>query len=798
MRVALFVLAGFFVGAFCAWFVMRWQSARANKTIRLLRGYEAVFNSMPHYIAFDDKEIGDLYANPEACKMMGYAPGSVIEKTASHDAEGMELLVNTAFPAAQKNGVWIGENKLYHRDGSWIPVQQTVFPIYNKQGKQTGMGTLMRDITREKKMRADMDIQAAIINSSQDFVAAVDHDFAVTYLNPAAYRMSGYTAEEIGLQLTPDVVLSPDAAKSVYETGRHVVEHGAVLQREEIMHRRDGKQTTVLMTLFPITDQQGRRFGLGTIMRDITAQKATEQAVFEARNRLDVALKSARAGVWEIDLSTDTARLDENILALLRMDVKQNDLPIHAFIAMLVRGMPAQAQDALYAAVRERNLTVDSFPTDMHFALPDGQELYLTQSVNVMRNASGRPTYITGIVMDVTARTKMENELMLAKDAAESASRAKSQFLSNMSHEIRTPMNAIIGMTRIAKGTTDPKRIEESLDKVEASGAHLLNIINDILDISKIESGKMELFCEDFDLKRMLDTILHVTNVRAEEKKLTLDVRMAPDVPTALFGDVTHLSQVILNLLSNAVKFTPAGGHVCLHITQQGITEDDVQLKVAVCDDGIGITPEQQSRLFSAFEQADGSITKRYGGTGLGLVISRKLIQMMGGDILLQSALGKGSTFSFVIPLPFAKGEMTGEDQQAESAQTTYPGKQVLIAEDIEINREILACMLEPFGVTVTMAQDGQEAVNLFREHPDKYDLIFMDIQMPVMDGYTATREIRSSGLTRASTVPIVAMTANAFAEDVQQALASGMNGHLAKPVDQGEFVKSLHKYLAS
>ncbi len=798
MSVAFFMLAGFSLGALCAWLAMRRLSVRANKTIRLLRGYEAVFNSMPHYIAFDDKDMGDLYANPEACKMMGYEPGSVIEKTASHDAEGMELLLRVAFPAAQEHGVWIGENKLYRRDGTWIPVQQTVFPIYSKQGKQTGMGTLMRDITREKKMRADMDIQAAIIDSSQDFVAAVDHDFKVTYLNPAAYRLSGYTPEEIGLQLTPSVVLSPEAAKAVYETGKQVVATGTVVQREEVMHRRDGQQTMVLMTLFPITDQQGRRFGLGTILRDITTQKAAEQAVFEARNRLDVALKSARAGVWEIDLSTDTARLDENLLALLHMDARRNDLPINEFIAILVRGMPAKAQDALYTAMRERNLTVDSFPTDLHFVQAGGQELYLTQSVNVMRNATGRPTYITGIVLDVTARTKMENELLLAKDAAEAASRAKSQVLSNMSHEIRTPMNAIIGMTRIAKGTTDLKRIEESLDKVEASGAHLLNIINDILDISKIESGKMELFCEDFDLKRMLDTILHVSNVKAEEKQLALDVTMAPDVPTALFGDVTHLSQVILNLLSNAVKFTPAGGHVRLDIGQQGITQDGVQLSVSVRDDGIGISPEQQSRLFSAFEQADGSITKRYGGTGLGLVISRKLIQMMGGDILLQSELGKGSTFSFVVPLPFAQGEMDGEEAQETGELATYPGKQVLVAEDIEINREILGCMLEPFGVTVTMAQDGQEAVDLFRKHPGRYDLVFMDIQMPVMDGYTATREIRASGLLGAQSVPIVAMTANAFAEDVQQALASGMNGHLAKPVDQGEFVKALNKYLAS
>jgi signal transduction histidine kinase/CheY-like chemotaxis protein len=431
----------------------------------------------------------------------------------------------------------------------------------------------------------------------------------------------------------------------------------------------------------------------------------------------------------------------------------------------------------------------------------------------------------------------IQNRMSLLERArTEAAARAKGDFLAQMSHEMRTPMNAIIGMSNIARRASDEATRLESIAKIENASKHLLGVINDILDMSKIEAGKLELVEGDFDFKAMIDTVVNISSTSIVNKSQHLECTIDERIPRYLHCDSQRLTQVITNLMSNASKFTAEGGTVGLTITREALegadargdgdgdddgreggAERSVTLSVSITDTGIGISDEALTRLFTPFEQADNSTTRVYGGTGLGLVISQRIVKAMGGVIAVSSTLGEGSCFSFTVTVPQAQS--TGDRQEkdglaSDPCDLDLSGHTILLAEDVEVNREIALALLQPTGISIDVAHTGREAVEAFEANPTRYSLILMDIQMPEMDGYEATRRIRALEARRASEsgsagaadtaagadgarpLPIVAMTANVFKEDVEKCRAAGMNDHIGKPINMAELFDKIESHL--
>ncbi|GHU67814.1 hypothetical protein AGMMS49983_19540 [Clostridia bacterium] len=553
------------------------------------------------------------------------------------------------------------------------------------------------------------------------------------------------------------------------------------------------------------------------------------------------------------------------------------------------------------------------------------ERLFSESEVNILQSGSM-------LIANAILRHDMMQRLKESAEEAQIANRAKSEFLSNMSHEIRTPMNAIIGMTSIGLSAQDTERKDYAFGKIGDASNHLLGVINDVLDMSKIEAGKLELSFAEFNFEKMLHNVSNVITFRADEKHQQFIVRIASDIPPMLVGDDQRLAQVITNLLSNAVKFTPDGGSVSLNTHLVSDIDDAITIQVEVTDTGIGISEQQQSRLFQSFQQAESSTTRKFGGTGLGLVISKQIVEMMGGRIWIESELGRGSTFAFTAQLKrgdetahallpvgvkwdnirvlvvddmpeirdyfkviasqlkfacdasgsgedalrmiaengsydlyFIDWKMPGMDgvelarrirasdghtsvitmisaaewsaieTEARAAgvdnflskplfpssvadcintalgranvmdaksegqdlpSDSFRGRRILLVEDVEINREIVLALLEPTQIQIDCAENGAVALEMFADAPEAYDMIFMDVQMPEMDGYEATRRIRALELPHAKEIPIVAMTANVFREDIENCFAAGMTEHIGKPLVFEEVLSKLRKYV--
>ena len=427
---------------------------------------------------------------------------------------------------------------------------------------------------------------------------------------------------------------------------------------------------------------------------------------------------------------------------------------------------------------------------------PDGTPI--PSDVILVRTKYKDGYIVAGYTRDLREHNKIIGELEQALKQATEASKAKSDFLSVMSHEMRTPMNVIIGMTSIGIKAENIEEKNYALEKINETSAHLLGVINDVLDMAKIEADKLEITPIEFKFEEMLNKIMTVVGFRADEKKQKLIVNLDKKIPAYIIGDDQRLAQVITNLTDNAIKFTPENGNVNLDVFLHDEIDGTCILRIEITDSGIGISGEQQEKLFNAFEQAESGMSREYGGTGLGLVISKNIVELMNGKIWVESEVGKGSKFIFTVSVKRSNKTRRSlpDINIIRDAADEFKDKRMLLAEDVDINREILISLLKDTGLIFDCAGNGKEAYDMMKAEPDKYDIIFMDLQMPQMDGYEATKRIRNLPSSKGSKIPIIALSANVFTSDIEKCKNVGMDDHLGKPLDIEKIFEVLRKYL--
>lgn len=607
-----------------------------------------------------------------------------------------------------------------------------------------------------------------------------------------------FRIHELELADTPPVdramTLYPPEARAAIESAlKKAIEEGIGYDLELPMDTASGRRIWVRTQGEP-QFVGSRVVRVSGAIQDISAQRRAAQALENSLNNLQCTLEATDDGIFGYDGTDTSGRL---LFANDRFFELWNIPPGNAPVTGL-----AEVSEAARKLFIDPDREVRRIDEILALGVVHEDKVHLRDGRVLFRRSMPLPegSQVSHVwsFRDITGEENTKAELKASHDEARRANAAKSDFLSRMSHELRTPMNGIMGMIDLVlRRTTDP-HTKDRLGKAQRSSEHLLGVINDILDISKIEAERLTLETIDFPLRNVLEQLTDMVGHKAAEQNLKLRLDVAPEVAAASFrGDPLRLRQILLNLAGNAVKFTPHGT-ITVRVKQVAESLRDVLLRFEVEDTGIGIAAEDQQRLFTAFEQADGSMTRKYGGSGLGLAISKRLVIMMGGEIGVESVPGQGSTFWFTARLGKATvsavppGPTFVRDEAKARVRKEFAGARVLLAEDEPVNRIVARARLEDLGLVVDEAMDGAEALqSAQRQH---YDLIMMDMQMPNLNGIDATRAIRADSLNMAT--PILALTANAFQEDRERCLAAGMNDHIAKPIDPGRLVETLLHWL--
>jgi PAS domain S-box-containing protein len=621
-------------------------------------------------------------------------------------------------------------------------------------------------------------------------MALVDLNGRFLKVNRALCETVGYSEQEL-LSLTFQEITHPADLEEDLELARQLIS-GEIrtYQLDKRYIHKDGRLVWILLVASVVRDTAGQPLHFIAQIQDVTARREAEQALRESEKRYRTLIDTANEGVWTIDAKGRTNYVNQRLADMLgyrREEIIGRSLG--EFMDSEVLPDLSHFLDRRRSGIREVH--------EFRFKRSNGTELWALLATTPIQGEDGTYLGALAMVTDITSRKRVEAELLIAKQVAEQAARAKSEFLANMSHEIRTPMNGILGMTELLLDTTLTSEQRDYLDMVLSSAESLLLIIDDILDFSRVEAGRLELDVHPFKLKQSLLQPLRVLGLRAEQKGLALTLRVDPDVPDSVIGDVGRLRQVLVNLVGNAIKFTQTGG-VLVELRQESVADGEVTLHFSVRDSGVGIPVERQAAVFEPFVQGDASVTRRFGGSGLGLAISARIIALMGGRFWLESEIGKGSTFHFTLRLPLVR-QTPAQDSPLHEApaiaasadrEPAATGLRVLLAEDDPVNQHLAEVLLTKRGYSTVVAQNGRLALEALER--ERFDLVLMDVQMPEMGGLEAVARIRQREAGTGAHIPVIALTARAMVGDREECLAAGMDGYLTKPLRSADLFTAI------
>jgi PAS domain S-box-containing protein len=756
------------------------QQARLKESITFS---DSLMASLPATICVFDAD-GNILR--WSSNFLGYSAAEMLGKQIiSTIAPDSLEIVQEAMKGAFVDGAAETEATLVAENGDRVPCYlKGVRITYNHRPCVLGIGV---DISRRKRAEEYVKLQTAALESAANAVVITDVQGTIQWVNPAFTLLTGYSFNE-AVGSNARILKSGVHPQSFYADLWKTVLSGNVWSGEITNRKKDGTLYTEQMTIAPVCAAASEITNLVAVKQDVTEQKRVEAALSQSEKQF----RALAENIPEVFFV-----LNPNPLQMIYMSPAYEAVwgaPIEAIYAN-----PAVWIEAIHPEDRERIKadfvrSIQGGDVDMEYRIlrPDGSLRYIHARAFHVRE-SGTAARVVGLAEDVTRFKQVQSDLKKAKDEAESANRAKSEFLANMSHEIRTPMNGIVGMTDLLLDTELTSEQAEYLHMVKASADSLLTVINDILDFSKMEAGKLELDCIEFDLRKSMGEIVRMLAIRAQQKGLEFILDVDPGVPRMVSGDPSRLRQVLLNLIGNAIKFTEKG-EIELTVRAEFRSSEGSSLRFAVKDTGIGISADKQQTIFDAFSQADSSTTRKYGGTGLGLTISAKLVRLMGGKIWVESESAKGSTFYFTAELTRSAADSAVEAQSAAQ----LAGIHVLVVDDNATNRRILRDSLLRWDMVPAVA-DGATAAMLVLERArasgTAIALLLVDAQMPETDGFGLVETIRRDPAF--SGLKIVLLTSAGIRGDAVRCRTLGISAYLTKPFDRSELREVLLRVLA-
>lgn len=756
--------------------------------------YEQILNQIPADIAIVDGQQRYLFVNPSAVRdpetrkwIIGKTdedyrryknkPVKESEKRTQHFKEVVRM---------RSQQEW--EERLITADGRVEYHLRVLHPVFNSSGLLDIMIIYGFNITERKKIEEKIKLSEnryrSIFDNSQALICTHDLNGIVIDINRSATQTFGYERGELtGMHLSD---LLPEDKRAEFEASYlNTIRKEGKAEGIMVAISKEQKVLYLLYQNYLVNNEGETPYVIG-FSQDITGRIEAERALRKSEEKYRSIIANMNLGLVEVDMQEQIIYANNSFCGM--SGYESDELIGKNAASLFLKG----ANKDLGTDVMRRRKEGKSDAYEIKIKDKRGALKWWLISGAPVFDSEGIFKGSIGIHLDITAQKELEEELRHAKAEAEHSTQAKDIFLTNMSHEIRTPMNGILGISGLLAKTTLNEQQRFYLDNIKHAAKNLLVILNDLLDLSKIESGKVIMEYIAFSLKELVLNTSQVLKYRAEEKSLTIKVDYDENIAPALFGDPYRINQILMNLLGNAIKFTEQGS-ICISCI---IVEDfpgRQQIRFAVTDTGIGMGPEFLEHLFDKFSQEDESVTRKFGGTGLGMSISRQLVEMMGGQIEVQSEKNKGTSFSF--SLSFAKGKEQDlvKKEKMLLSNKVLSGKRLLLVEDNEMNRLLAVTLLEQYGASVTEAGNGDEAIYLIGAAESKFDLILMDVQMPGKDGLETSRIIRDS---LDPNIPIIALTANAFKQEQERCLEAGMNDFISKPFEEESLIRLVELWL--